>query len=228
MDIARGGDIEPGSTNYWRWEAVVISPEIYNQFDDSALSCACDQMLARMPSFCEGMQTCLAHKRHKTWISVVACAECCVRAVANGRMESVGHYGSISPVVLECRKLSILPDHAKPSCVFVIFVQNVLFSGSCLHLQDGLDFLSGTIIGSFVRNRFWSFPLHLMRCLLFPTTSTENAFADIAVFPIRTVSFTVIAKLVTRTLPACASALGGLSLNISGEPRMSAFASAGG
>ena len=78
MDIARGGDIEPCSTNYWRWEAVVISPEIYNQFDNSALSCACDQMLARMPSFYESMQTCLAHKRHKTWISVVARAECCV------------------------------------------------------------------------------------------------------------------------------------------------------
>ena len=82
MDITRGRDVEPCSTNDWRWEALIISPEIYNQFDDSALSCACDQLSADVPAFYEGLQTCLAYKRHETWISMIARTECSVRAVA--------------------------------------------------------------------------------------------------------------------------------------------------
>lgn len=62
MDVARGGDIEPCSTNDWRWEVLVVGPEIYDQLNDSALSCACDQASAHMPAFYDGMQTCLAYK----------------------------------------------------------------------------------------------------------------------------------------------------------------------
>ena len=62
MDVARGGDIEPGSTNHWRWEVLVVGFEIYNQLNNSALSCACDQASAHMSAFYGGMQTCLAYK----------------------------------------------------------------------------------------------------------------------------------------------------------------------
>lgn len=57
-----------------------------------------------------------------------------------------------------------------------------------------------------------------MRYLLFPTAGTKNAFADIAVFSIDTISFTTIAELIARILPACASALG-MSLDVSGKKR---------
>ena len=71
MDIARGGDIEPCSANHRGWEAFVISFEIYDQLDDSALSSACDIILAYMPAFYDSLQTCLSYKRHKTWKSMV-------------------------------------------------------------------------------------------------------------------------------------------------------------
>lgn len=155
---------------------------------------------------------------------MVACTEYSVRAVAGRSGESVGHDGGISPVVSKCRKLSFVPDDAKPCRVFIILVQDVLFSGSCLDLQDSLDFLGGTIIGFFVRNGSRSFPLHLMRYLPFPTASTESAFADVAVSSICTMFFTVIAELIAGTLPACASALGKLRLYVSREAMMSADA----
>ena len=62
MDIARGGDIEPCSTNHWRWEALVVSIKIYDQLNDSTLPCACDQVLTYIASFHNGTQTCLAYK----------------------------------------------------------------------------------------------------------------------------------------------------------------------
>ncbi len=67
-----------------------------------------------------------------------------------------------------------------------------------------------------------------MRCLLFPTAVTQSAFADIAVSPVCTIFFTLIAELVARTLPACASAPGRLTSDISKKANMSADASAAG
>ena len=61
-----------------------------------------------------------------------------------------------------------------------------------------------------------------MRCLLFPTAGTESAIADIAISSVRTMFFTIIAELVARALPACASTLGGLTLDVSKEAKMSA------
>ena len=141
MDIARGGHIKTRSTNHWRGEALNLGFEIYDQLDDSALSSACDQVSAHTPAFYDGMQTCFPYKRHETWKSMVTRTECSVRAVARCWVESLGHDSGISPIVSECRKLSVLSDDAEPCCFFVILVKYFLFSGSCLDLQDSLDFL---------------------------------------------------------------------------------------
>lgn len=145
-------------------------------------------------------------------------------------MERVGHDSGIPPIVSKCRKLSVISNNAEPCSVFVIFVQNFLLSGSCLDLQDSLDFPSDTTICFFVRNWTgpWSSLLSLMRWLLFPTASAVGAFADIAVFSICTVSVTLIAELIARILLACASALGRLGSDVSGKVRMSADVSTAG
>lgn len=82
MDIARGGNIESCGAYHGRWEAHVVSLEIYEQLDDTALPCACDQVSAYMPSFQDGVHTCLSYKRHETWKSMVTRTECSVTAVA--------------------------------------------------------------------------------------------------------------------------------------------------
>lgn len=61
-----------------------------------------------------------------------------------------------------------------------------------------------------------------MRRLLFPTASTEDAFTDVAVFSTCAMFFTSIAELIAGILPACVSALSRLTLDVSGEARMSA------
>lgn len=178
-----------------------------------------------MPALYDGMQTCLAYKGHKTWRSVVARVECSVRIMAERWGESIGHDSAISPIVSECMKLGLSSDDAEPCSTLIIIVQELLFGRSCLDLQDSLDFCSGTIIGFFVRNRTWSSPLQLMRRLLFPTDVTERAFADVAIFSILTISFTIIAQLVANFPPA---QLGRPSLIVSSEAIMSADMSATG
>ena len=151
-----------------------------------------------------------------------------MRTAVNRWVESVGHYSGVSPIVSEGRKLRIYFDDAEPCRVVVILVQNVLFSGCCLNLQNSIDFLGDMAIGFLMRNGSWSFPLLLMRRLLFPTTRTESAFADVAVSPVCTVSFTTIAELIARFPQAWAPALGRLSLDVSGKATMSADSSTAG
>ncbi len=67
-----------------------------------------------------------------------------------------------------------------------------------------------------------------MRYLLFPTAVTQSAFADVAISPVCSISFTPIAELIARALPACASAPGRLTLDISKKANMSADVSAAG
>lgn len=144
-------------------------------------------------------------------------------------MESVGHDSSISTIISECRKPGIVSDNAVPCRAFIVTVQDFLFSRSCPGLQDSPYFLSGTVIGFFVRNGSWSFPLHLMRRLLLPTASTESAFANVAVISIGTKSFTSIAELIARFLPAyiaCTPAPGRPSWDVTREAMMSVYTSA--
>lgn len=82
MDIARSRNIEPYGTNHRRWKALVIKHKIYDELNDSALFCACDEVSAHMPALCDGIQTCLAYKGYKTWKSMVADTEFSVRTVA--------------------------------------------------------------------------------------------------------------------------------------------------
>lgn len=150
-----------------------------------------------------------------------------VKTAAEYRVKSVSHDSGISPIVSEYRKLGILSDDAKPCRALIFLMQNVLLSVSHLSLQYSLNFLSSTDVGFLVRNRSWSFSLHLMRRLPFPAADAESAFADIAVLPVFARSFTIIADLFARFAPAYAPAQGRLSLYVPEEAKTSANKVAG-